>query len=268
MNLSRRWTLQGVDLDPFARALAALAPAPYMADLDLGGGRRLVSASPERFLRLAPGGEVETWPIKGTRPRDADHAVDRRLARELLASEKEAAELAMIVDLARSDLGRVAVPGSVVVPAARRLQTWPAVHHTVGVVAASLAPGRGWDDLVRATFPPGSVTGAPKVRAQEVIEALEPVRRGPYCGAFGWVGWDGALDLAVAIRIAYATGEGGPVHVHAGGAVTLPSDPAAEERETRAKAAALLRAAGFPGGGASRGEARRRVSARPGRAQG
>lgn len=165
----------------------------------------------------------------------------RPTPRALLASAKDGAELAMIVDLARSDLGRVAAPGSVRVRKARHLQRWPAVHHTVGVVEARLAPGRTWVDLVRATFPPGSVTGAPKVRSLEVIDALEPVRRGLYCGAFGWVGFDGALDLAVAIRVAVSTAR--RTLVHAGGAVTLGSSPAAEERETRLKAGALLRAA-------------------------
>ncbi|MGE0707797.1 MAG: anthranilate synthase component I family protein [Planctomycetota bacterium] len=247
VNLSRRHRLPAADPARVASALRALAPAAYMADLDLGhdaagAGRRLLSASPERFLRLEADGRVSSWPIKGTRPRGATPAEDARLAAELLESEKDAAELAMIVDLVRNDLGRVARPGSVRVAAPRLLQSWPAVHHTVAVVEAELAAGRDWADLVRAAFPPGSVTGAPKVRAQEVIEALEPVRRGLYCGAFGWVGFDGALDLAVAIRILDLTRD--RTDVHAGGAVLLDSDPDAEEREARTKARALLRAAG------------------------
>lgn len=241
VNLSRRWTLPALDADRVAQALEALAPAPFMADLAIDGERRLLSASPERFLRLSAARRAESWPIKGTRPRGATPAEDRRLAAELLASEKEAAELAMIVDLVRNDLGRVARPGSVRVESARRLQSWPAVHHTVGVVAAELEPGRDWADLVRAAFPPGSVTGAPKVRAMEVIDELEPVRRGAYCGAFGYVGWDGSMDLAVAIRILWLERE--RAFAHAGGAVLLDSSPAAEERETRAKARALLEAA-------------------------
>jgi para-aminobenzoate synthetase component 1 len=241
VNLTRRWEAPPVDPERHLEALRALSPAPFMADLELGPGVRLLSASPERFLRLERGGVVQSWPIKGTRPRGASAREDRALLADLLASEKEAAELAMIVDLVRNDLGRVAAPDSVRVVDGRRVQSWPQVHHTVGVVEARLARGRDWVDLVRAAFPPGSVTGAPKVRAMEVIDALEPVRRGPYCGAFGWVGWDGALDLAVAIRIAVAT----PTRtlVHAGGAVLLDSDPAAEEREGRVKARAGLRAA-------------------------
>lgn len=241
VNLSRRHQLEGVDVERLAAALPELAAAAYMADLDLGD-RRLLSASPERFLRLEAQGRVESWPIKGTRPRDADPARDAEIAGELLSSPKDAAELAMIVDLVRNDLGRVARPGSVRVVAPRLLQSWPTVHHTLAVVAAELEAGRTWVDLVRAAFPPGSVTGAPKVEAMEVIEALEPVRRGLYCGAFGWVGFDGALDLAVAIRIAEVT-PAGRARIHAGGAVLLDSDPAAEEEEAALKARALLRAA-------------------------
>ncbi|MCO5170955.1 MAG: anthranilate synthase component I family protein [Planctomycetes bacterium] len=240
VNLSRRWEGPPVDPDRCLRALRAVAPAPFMADLELAPGVRLLSASPERFLSLDARGVAASWPIKGTRPRGATPAEDRALLADLLASDKERAELAMIVDLVRNDLGRVARPGSVRVVDPRRVQSWPQVHHTVAVVEARLDRGRDWADLVSAAFPPGSVTGAPKVRAMEVIDALEPVRRGPYCGAFGWVGWDGALDLAVAIRIVVAT----PTRtlVHAGGAVLLGSDPAAEEREGRVKARAGLRA--------------------------
>jgi len=241
VNLSRRWSLPGLEPERCYRRLRRLAPAPFMADLDLGAGRRLLSASPERFLSLRPDGRAASWPIKGTRPRGASPEEDARLRRELLASAKEGAELAMIVDLVRSDLGRVARPGSVRVRAPRLVQTWPTVHHTVGVVEADLEPGRDWADLVRAAFPPGSVTGAPKVRAMEVIDELEPVRRGLYCGAFGYAGWDGALDLAVGIRVLAL--EPGRAFAHAGGAVLLDSTPAGEEAEGRAKARALLGAA-------------------------
>ncbi|MBX3467277.1 MAG: anthranilate synthase component I family protein [Planctomycetes bacterium] len=249
VNLSRRWEAPPVDPDRCLAALRALSPAPFMADLELAPGVRLLSASPERFLSLDARGRATSWPIKGTRRRGLTPAEDRALLADLLASDKERAELAMIVDLVRNDLGRVARPGSVRVVDARRAQSWPQVHHTVAVVEGHLDQGRDWADLVSAAFPPGSVTGAPKVRAMEVIDALEPVRRGPYCGAFGWVGWDGALDLAVAIRIVVAT----PTRtlVHAGGAVLLGSDPAAEEREGRLKARAGLRAvaAAAAGGG-------------------
>lgn len=240
VNLSRRHVLEGVDPERLAAALPRLAAAAYMADLDLGD-RRLLSASPERFLRLDAQGRIESWPIKGTRARYADPGQDAAAASELMESDKDAAELAMITDLVRNDLGRVARPGSVRVVAPRLLQSWPTVHHTLSVVAAELAPGRTWDELVRAAFPPGSVTGAPKVEAMQVIEALEPVRRGLYCGAFGWVGFDGALDLAVAIRIAEV--KEGRARIHAGGAILLDSDPQEEELEARTKARALLKAA-------------------------
>lgn len=243
VNLSRRWEGPPVDPARCLDALRALSPAPFMADLELAPGVRLLSASPERFLSLDRRGRCRSWPIKGTRPRGATPAEDRALLADLLGSEKEQAELAMIVDLVRNDLGRVARPGSVRVVDPRRVTSWPQVHHTVAVVEARLEPGRDWADLVRAAFPPGSVTGAPKVRAMEVIDALEPVRRGPYCGALGWVGWDGALDLAVAIRVVIST----PTRalVHAGGAVLLGSDPAAEDREGRLKARAALRACSY-----------------------
>jgi para-aminobenzoate synthetase component 1 len=240
VNLSRRHRLPRRDPDCVARALRRLAPAAYMADLDLPHGRRLLSASPERFLFLDAGGHVNSWPIKGTRPRGSNPEQDAALASELMSSEKDAAELAMIVDLVRNDLGRVAKPGSVVVSEPRLLHSWPTVHHTAAVVEAELAEGRDWADLVRAAFPPGSVTGAPKVAAMQAIESLEPVRRGLYCGAFGWVGFDGSLDLAVAIRILDVTAN--LIDLHAGGAVLLDSCPAAEEEEARAKASALLRA--------------------------
>lgn len=240
VNLSRRYRVHGPRPERVYAALRELAPAPFMADLDLGRGRRLLSASPERFLALDPTGRISSWPIKGTRPRDPDPARDAALLEELLASEKEAAELAMIVDLVRNDLGRVAEPGTVSVVEPRGVQSWPTVHHTVAVVEAQLAADQGWADLVRAAFPPGSVTGAPKIRAMEVIDALEPVRRGLYCGAFGYVGWDDRLDLAVAIRILSCASE--RIDAHAGGAVLLASDPSAEEAESRTKAGALLRA--------------------------
>jgi para-aminobenzoate synthetase component 1 len=239
VNLSRRYTAPEVDPGATYRAMRALAPAPFMADLDLGAGRRLLSSSPERFLSLSADGHVSSWPIKGTRPRDRDPARDAEQREALLESSKEKAELAMIVDLVRSDLGRVAQPGSVRVTSPRRVQSWPTVHHTVAVVEADLDEGFDWADLVRGAFPPGSVTGAPKIRAMEVIDDLEPVRRGLYCGSFGYVGFDGAADLAVAIRIVHCDGE--RAHVHAGGAVLLKSDPDEEERETLAKARALLR---------------------------
>jgi para-aminobenzoate synthetase component 1 len=240
-NLSQRFEaeLRQDPADLHAR-LRALTPAPFMALLDLGQGRAVVSASPERFLSLDTSGVVETWPIKGTRPRGRTKREDARLRDALLASAKDRAELAMIVDMARNDLGRVAATGSVEVVDPRRLQSWPTVHHTVSVVRARLERGRAWSDLVRATFPPASVTGAPKVRALEILDELEPVRRGIYCGAIGRIGWDGSLELSVAIRTVWV--ERGRAFAHAGGGIVLASDPESERRETLAKARAILRA--------------------------
>jgi para-aminobenzoate synthetase component 1 len=240
VNLSQRFETTCDDADALYERLRAASPAPFMADLELGAGRRLVSSSPELFLRLDGAGRVESWPIKGTRPRGETPAEDRRLRSELLASRKEAAELAMIVDLVRNDLGRVARPGSVRVREARRAQAWPTVHHTTAVVEARLEEGARWDDLVAAAFPPASVTGAPKLRACEIIDELEPVRRGIYTGAFGWVSWEGALELAVAIRTLLLAGR--RVHGHVGGGITLRSSPRHELEETFVKARGLLRA--------------------------
>jgi para-aminobenzoate synthetase component 1 len=240
VNVAQRFTAKVVDGDRLYAHLRALSPAPFMADVDLGGGQRVLSSSPERFLRLTRRGEVDSWPIKGTRPRGRTPREDAKLRAQLLASEKDAAELAMIVDLVRNDLGRVARTGSVSVREARRAQAFPTVHHTVGVVAAELDRGVAWDELVRAAFPPASVTGAPKLRACEIVDELEPCRRGVYTGALGYVGWDGALDLAVLIRTVFLDGD--RASAHAGSGIVLGSDPEAERRETLAKARALLSA--------------------------
>jgi len=228
--------------DPFAlyARLRETSPAPFMALVRLGGAD-IVSASPERFLAVR-GDRIETRPIKGTRPRGADPASDVRLGAELEASEKDRAENVMIVDLARNDLGRVARYGSVAVDRLFALEPHPGVHHLVSTVSARLRAGLGPADIVRATFPPGSVTGAPKVRALEIIDELEPVRRGPYCGAIGWIEPGGDLELSVAIRTFVAAE--GRLHLHVGGAVTADSSPAAEWEETMHKAARMLVAAG------------------------
>jgi para-aminobenzoate synthetase component I len=219
-------------------ALAAVAPAPYGALVE-GDGVTVVSGSPERFLTRA-GDRIETRPIKGTRPRSPDHARDRAAAAELAASEKDAAEHLMIVDLERNDLGRVAVTGSVEVERLGYVVELPTVHHLVSRVSAMLRPGVGLAELLRATFPGGSITGAPKVRAMQIIDELEPVRRGPYCGAFGMVGGGGAIELAIAIRIAVIAG--GELRIHVGGGIVADSDPAAELAETEDKAAGWRRA--------------------------
>ena len=223
------------------------SPAPYGAVVRAGGGT-IVSSSPERFLRVDPDGAIEARPVKGTRPRDANPAVDRRLADELRASEKDRAENLMIVDLLRNDLSRVCRPGSIRVPELFRLDSWATVHHLVSTVRGRLRPGVGAAEVLRATFPCGSVTGAPKIAAMEIIARQERVARGPYCGAIGYFGFGGGIDLSVAIRILVAAA--GRVSFHAGGGIVYDSDPAEEYSETLAKARGIIEAvasAGLPG---------------------
>jgi para-aminobenzoate synthetase component 1 len=225
-----------------ARALARSA-AGYGAYLELPGGRHIVSMSPELFLEVVPdacgGRRVVTRPIKGTRPA----GVARE---ELRDSPKDAAELHMIVDLMRNDLGRVCAYGSVRVPVARAIETHPTVHHGVGEVTGLLREDAGMSDLLRATFPGGSVTGAPKIRAMQIIEDLEPVPRGPYCGSIGFFSDTGAACLSIAIRTILLTagdrgGGGRPVRLDysVGGGVVADSVPGAEYDESLAKAAVL-----------------------------
>lgn len=247
-NLSQRFEGE-LSLDPatlFER-MVARSPVPFATYLDLGGGRKILSASPERFLSLR-GDHAETCPMKGTRPRGADPRTDRAHRRELETSEKDRAELAMIVDLSRNDLGRTCRPGTVRVATARRLERYTTVHQAVGVVTGRLARGRTGLDLVRAAFPPGSVTGAPKVEAMVAIDELEGEGRGPYCGAVGWLDEGGDLDLAVAIRTICVAGRA--VSYRVGGGITLASDPEAERVETLDKGRALGEAIlGVPVGG-------------------
>lgn len=226
--------------DPFAlySALRQAAPAPYSAYLDFGE-TKLLSASPERFLRLEAG-QVETRPIKGTRPRNPDPRIDRELAAELLASEKDRAENLMIVDLLRNDLGRVCRIGSVAVPEMFALEGFSNVWHLVSTVTGNLRPGLGPADLLRAGFPGGSVTGCPKIRAMQIIEEMEPVRRGPYCGAIVAIGMDGFMESSIVIRTVVLHRE--QLWLQVGGAVVADSDPAAEHDETMAKALSALRA--------------------------
>jgi para-aminobenzoate synthetase component 1 len=213
-------------------------PAPFAGYFD-GGDFALASASPERFVRVT-GGLVQTRPIKGTRPRGATPAEDAARAAELLASAKDRAENVMIVDLLRNDLGRVCAYGSVRVDAVCRLETYPTVHHLVSEVSGRLRPGLGALDLLRAAFPGGSVTGAPKVRAMEIIAELEPAARGPYCGSLGYVGFDGSADTSILIRT--FTAAGGWVQFPVGGGVVADSTPEGEYAETLHKAEGLLRA--------------------------
>jgi anthranilate/para-aminobenzoate synthase component I len=183
-----------------------------------------------------------TRPIKGTRRRGATPDEDERLARELMTSPKDDAELAMIVDLERNDLGRVCEPGSIRVSAPKVLERHPTVHHLSATVQGTLRRGAGAVDVLRATFPGGSITGAPKIRAMEIIDELEPTRRAFYTGAIGALGFDGSLNLSIAIRTVLA--DGADYYFQAGGGVVADSDPAAEYDETLAKAAAMARALG------------------------
>jgi para-aminobenzoate synthetase component I len=236
VNLTRRLT-SDVAADPLALfgALVRHHPAPHAALLSFGD-RAIVSASPERFLRRR-GNAVETRPIKGTA---GQRAVLER-------SAKDRAENVMITDLARNDLGRVCVPGSVAVPALCAAEAHPGLWHLVSTVTGQLRPGVGTGALVRATFPPASVTGAPKPRVLQAIEDLEPVTRGVYCGAVGCLDFAGeALELNVAIRTFQILG--GRTHLGVGGGITVDSDPTAEWRETELKAARLLAVAGAPEG--------------------
>ena len=191
---------------------------------------------------MRAGGFVTTSPIKGTRPRGRDRAEDRRLAAELLSSAKDRAENVMIVDVLRNDLGRVSRPGSVRVPRLNRLQRAEAVQHLVSTVTGTLRPGLDPFDLLAAAFPGGSITGAPKVRAMELLAGLEPVARGPYTGALGWIGPDGAMTMSILIRTFVADGR--LLTLHVGGGITWRSDPAEEWAETVAKARGPLRAIG------------------------
>ena len=233
---------------PLYRRLRTGDPSLFSAYVDLGrsaagGGRRaLLSASPEPFLAVDRDGVVTTDPIKGTRPRGRTRDEDRSLARELLASEKDRAENVMIVDVLRNDLGRVCVPGSVRVPRLCRLERTAAVQHLVSTVTGELAPGHDAFDLLAAAFPGGSITGAPKIRAMELLESLEPVRRGPYTGALGWMGPDGAMATSILIRTFVADGR--RLTLHVGGGITYRSEPAAEWDETVAKARGPLSAIG------------------------
>ena len=224
-------------------------PAPYAGYVGLGQGRAVLSSSPELFLDLA-GGRVITRPIKGTRPRRPDDdPFNRRMADELMAAEKDKAELTMIVDLERNDIGRVCSYGTVRVTEPRALEAYAAVFHTVATVEGRLHPGRDVTDLVKATFPGGSITGAPKVRAMQIIAELEPTRRSVYTGAIGYLAPPtpqepaGRCVLNLAIRTLLTAGP--KVHLQVGGGVVADSQPEAEFGETNDKARAMLAALGL-----------------------
>jgi len=225
---------------PFAvyRALRAINPSPYLGYLDLGPAT-LVASSPESLVR-AQGRTVETRPIAGTRRRGADAAEDAALAEELLADPKERAEHVMLVDLGRNDLGRVCRAGSVRVTDLMSVERYSHVMHIVSRVEGELAEGRTALDALAATLPMGTASGAPKVRAMEIIDELEPVRRGPYAGAFGYLAVGGDMDMALTLRTMVVTG--GRLHLQAGGGVVADSDPELEYQESLNKLAALRRA--------------------------
>ncbi len=241
VNLSQRFDAP-LGESPLAlyERLRAITPAPFGGLLDLGEAV-IASASPERFLLYDAGTRaVETRPIKGTRPRGGSLREDARLREDLVASAKDQAENVMIVDLLRNDLSRVCAPGSVEVPSLLALESHPTVHHLVSTVTGTLEKGKTLVDLVHATFPGGSITGAPKIRAMEIIAELEPTVRGPYTGALGYWSLTGHMDSSILIRT-YVIVEG-RAYFHAGGGIVADSDPEAEYRETLDKAEALIRA--------------------------
>ncbi|MEX0607274.1 MAG: aminodeoxychorismate synthase component I, partial [Halofilum sp. (in: g-proteobacteria)] len=238
VNLAQRFEVAASG-DPWVafRRLRTINPAPFAAYLN-GPDAQVLSVSPERFLWADAEGHVETRPIKGTRPRNADAAADAALAQALATSPKDRAENVMIVDLLRNDLGKVCATGSVRVPRLCDIESFPTVHHLVSTVIGRLAPEHHALDLLRACFPGGSITGAPKIRAMEIIEELEPQRRGVYCGSIGYVGFDGAMDTNIAIRtLVYSEGR---ARFWAGGGIVIDSEAESEYQETFDKAAAML----------------------------
>lgn len=239
VNLSQRFE-STVELPPHSiyMRLRELNPAWFAAYLQWDDAAAM-SMSPELFLRLR-GHHLTTRPIKGTRPRGRNASADRKLQDELQTSEKDCAELFMIVDLLRNDLGRVCRYGTVSVSEPRRMEPHPTVHHGVATIEGDLRNGTTLADLVRAAFPGGSITGAPKVRAMQIIEELEPVRRGLYTGSIGWVDSLGNLDLNIAIRtVVYKSHK---LYCHLGGGIVADSDGLAEYEETLHKGRALLSA--------------------------
>lgn len=240
-NLSQRFAIP-FEGDPFGyfEALRLHNPAPFAAFLNWPE-MTILSSSPERFIRLREG-RVETAPIKGTRPRGSSPAEDRALAQMLETSPKDRAEHLMIVDLERNDLGRVCRIGSVHVPERFVLEAHPTVWHLVSTVAGELAPEHDEVDLLAATFPGGSITGAPKLRSMEILEGLEPTRRGLYTGSIGYLGRSGQMDLNIAIRTAILKDK--TAYLQVGGGIVADSEPASEYQETLDKARAFFRTLG------------------------
>lgn len=237
--LSQRLSVpyQAPPLDLY-RALRSLNPSPYMFYMDLCGFH-VVGSSPEILVRLEDG-LITVRPIAGTRPRGATEAQDRALEQDLLADPKERAEHLMLIDLGRNDVGRVSETGSVNVTEKMVIERYSHVMHIVSNVTGHLKPGMTAIDVLRATFPAGTVSGAPKVRAMEVIDELEPVKRGIYAGAVGYIGWNGNMDTAIAIRTAVI--KDGTLHIQAGAGIVADSVPALEWEETMNKGRAIFRA--------------------------
>lgn len=243
VNISQRFSTRA--LSPFKPfdlycKLRRVNPAPFAAYFSYGS-HTIASASPERFLRLSQQ-QVETRPIKGTRPRGKDAEQDAFYAQELLASEKDKAENVMIVDLMRNDLSRVCLPHSIKVPQLCKLESFTNVHHLVSVVTGELVKGLNAIDLIQATFPGGSITGAPKIRSMEIIAEMEPTVRGPYCGSIGYIGFNGEMDLSITIRTFCIHKD--LITFQVGGAITVDSSPTEEYFETLAKAKGLKIALG------------------------
>jgi para-aminobenzoate synthetase component 1 len=237
VNLAQRFSaLATGDALPAYLQLRRISPAPYSAFLSLPQGQ-VLCASPERFIRVS-NGQVETRPIKGTRPRAEDAERDRQLADELRCHPKDRAENLMIVDLLRNDLGKNCEIGSVCVPKLFEVESYARVHHLVSTVQGKLAAGRDALDMLEGCFPGGSITGAPKRRAMQIIEQLEPDPRGLYCGAIGYLGFDGNMDSNIVIRtLVYSKGK---IHCWAGGGLVADSQCDAEYQETLDKASAML----------------------------
>ena len=238
VNLAQRFSATATG-DPWLayQRLRIINPAPFSAYLNTPYGQ-ILSASPERFLRLERG-RVETKPIKGTRPRAGHSRLDAELAEQLRLSEKDRAENLMIVDLLRNDLSKNCALGSVRVPRLFEVESFATVHHLVSTVTGELKEGRDALDLLRGCFPGGSITGAPKLRAMQIIEELEPHRRGIYCGAIGYLGFDGGMDLNIAIRTLVHSR--GTIRCWAGGGIVADSQLEDEYQETFDKAAAMLK---------------------------
>jgi anthranilate synthase component I len=239
---SQRWSAP-VPVEPFSiyRGLRAVNPSPYMYFLDFEDFQ-VVGASPEPLVTVT-GRHVSTRPIAGTRPRGGTSDEDRRIAEELLADEKERAEHVMLVDLGRNDLGRVCEYGSVRVDELMGVETYSHVMHIVSSVSGTLREGVTAIDALRASLPAGTLSGAPKIRAMQIIDELEPAKRGPYGGAVGYLSYSGDLDTCILIRSAVV--KDGWVHVQAGGGIVADSEPGYEVRETEAKAGAVLGAVGL-----------------------